>query len=49
MGTQKLVDPSGRAVLGAGLQPLDCCHCGSTSRWRHACSSHVFVVCCDKL
>jgi hypothetical protein len=27
MGTQKLADPSGHAVLGAGLQPFDCCHC----------------------
>ena len=40
--------PVASAILGAGLQQLDCCHCGFESRWEHGCSSLVFVVCCDK-
>jgi len=32
MRTQTIANPSGRAVLGAGLQALGCCHCGFESR-----------------
>ena len=31
---------------GVGLQPLDFWDRGFESRWRHGCSSLVFVVCC---
>ena len=48
METQTIVNPSGRAILGVGLQPLDYCHCGFESRWKHECSSLAFVVSCDK-
>jgi len=37
-------DPGDRAVYVADLQPLYCCDIGFESRWRHGCSSHVFVV-----
>lgn len=40
------VDPSGRAVWGVGLQPLDCRDGRLESCWEHEWLSCVFVVCC---
>jgi hypothetical protein len=39
-------DPSGRAVLNAGLRPLVCWNCGFRSHRGHGCLSLVSVVCC---
>ena len=40
-------DPSGRAVLGVGLQPLACWNCGFQSRRGHGFLSLVRDVCCQ--
>jgi hypothetical protein len=40
-------DPSGRAGLGLGPQPLACWDCGFESRRRFGCLSLVSVVCCQ--
>jgi len=40
-------NPSGHAVQGMGLRPLDCWNCGFESSLGHGCLFVVGIVCCQ--
>ena len=43
---EKRADSGGRAVLGVGLQPLDCWDCGFESRSGNGCPSFICYLLC---